>query len=92
VLVRCALRSGLQDVPVLDKLPVLQAKEVRCGTAVVFGRGLTQAVCHNQVALGGGAVELDAQLGELSRNALYELNEAHVLLGCSVNFFVGAVF
>jgi hypothetical protein len=92
VLVRCVLRFGLHDVPVLDKLPVLQTKEVRCGPAAVFGRGLKQAVCHNQVALGGGAVELDAQLGEQGRNGLYELNEAHALLGRSVNFFVGAVF
>src|SRR5215210_4575747 len=51
-----------------------------------------QAVCHNQVALGSGAVELDAQLGELGRNGLCELNEAHVLVGRSVTFFVGAVF
>jgi hypothetical protein len=77
---------------VLDELAVLQAEEVRCGTAAVFGRGLKQAVCHNQVALGSGAVELDAQLGELGRNGLCELNEAHVLLGRSVTFFVGAVF
>jgi hypothetical protein len=44
VLVRCVLRYGLNDVPVLDELAVLQAEEVHCGTAAVFGRGLKRLV------------------------------------------------
>src|SRR5918995_7483257 len=44
VVVRRALRHGLQDIPVLDDLAVLQAEEVRRGGAAVFWGGLDQAV------------------------------------------------
>ena len=37
VVVRCTLRDRLHYVPVLDHLAVLQAKDVRCGGAAVFG-------------------------------------------------------
>src|SRR5215208_2646635 len=37
VVVRCARRHRLQDVPVLDHLALLQAKDVRRGGAAVFG-------------------------------------------------------
>jgi hypothetical protein len=33
MVVRRALRHGLQDIPVFDDLAVLQAEEVRCGGA-----------------------------------------------------------
>src|SRR5829696_5061810 len=75
VVVRRALRYGLQDIPVLDDLAVLQAEEVRRGGAAVFGRGLYQAVRHDHVALGDGAPDLEAQLGELLHEAFYELDE-----------------
>src|SRR5215208_6398997 len=75
MLVHCALRYGLQDVPVLDDLAVLQAEEVRRGGAAVFGRSLQQAVQRNQVALSDGALDVVAHLRELVYKAFYELNE-----------------
>src|SRR5215208_3711965 len=75
MLVHCALRYGLQDVPVLDDLAVLQAEEVSYGSAAVFGRSLQQAVQRNQVALSDGALDVVAQLRELLQKAFYELNE-----------------
>jgi hypothetical protein len=51
---------------VLDDLAVLQAEEVRRSGALVFGRGLQQAVRHNQVALGDSALDAEAHLGNCS--------------------------
>src|SRR5919112_4545824 len=82
VVVRRALRYGLQHIPVLDDLAVLQAEEVRRGGAAVFGRGLYQAVCHDHVALGDGAPDVEAQLGELLHEALYELDERLEAIWC----------
>jgi hypothetical protein len=75
VIVRRGLRYGLQDVPVLDNLAVLQAEEVRRRGAAVFGRGLQQAVRHNHVALGDSALDVEAHLRELLREAQDELDE-----------------
>src|SRR5215213_9551736 len=82
VVVRRALRYGLQDIPVLDDLAVLQAEEVRRGGAAVFGRGLYQAVRHDYVALGDGAFDVEAQLGELLHVALYELDKGLEAVWC----------
>src|SRR5215203_674354 len=75
MVVRRALRHGLQDVPVFDHLAVFQAEEVCRGGATVFRGGLKQAMSHNHVALGDGALDLEAHLGELLHEALYELDE-----------------
>ena len=62
VIVRRALRHGLQDIPVLNHLALFQTEEVCRGGAPVFGRGLDQAMPHNH-------------LGEVLREALYEVDE-----------------
>ena len=59
----------------LDDLTVLQAEEVRRSCAAVFRRGLQQAVRHNQVALGNGALDVETQLGELLHEVRDKLNE-----------------
>src|SRR5215208_4571882 len=82
VIVRRALRYGLQDIPVLDDLAVLQAEEVRRGGAAVFGRSFYQAVRHNHVALGDGTPDVEAQLGELLYEALHELDERLEAVWC----------
>src|SRR5215208_3363944 len=82
VVVRRALRYGLQDIPVLDDLAVLQAEEVRRCGAAVFGRSFYQAVRHNHVALGDGAPDVEAQLGELLYEALHELDERLEAVWC----------
>src|SRR5215203_3529421 len=82
VVVRRALRYGLQDIPVLDDLTVLQSEEVRRGSAAVFGRGLYQAMCHDHVTLGYGTPDVEAQLGELLHEALYELDKGLEAVWC----------
>src|SRR5829696_4413923 len=52
MVVRRALRHGLQHVPVLYYLAVLQAEEVGRGGAPVFRRGFEQAVRYDHIALG----------------------------------------
>ena len=59
----------------LDDLAVFQTEEVGRGGAPVFGGGLYQTVRHDYVALGDGTLDLEAHLGELLREALYELDE-----------------
>jgi hypothetical protein len=81
VVVRCALRYGLHYIPVLDDLAVLQAEDVRYRRAAIFKWGLKQAVGHDQVALGDGALDVEAQLGELLNKALYELDESLEAIG-----------
>ena len=64
-----------EEVPMLDDLAVLEAEDVRGGGASVRGRGVEQAVRHDQVALGDGALDLEAGLRELGREAGQELDE-----------------
>ena len=59
----------------LDDLAVFQTEEICRGGAPIFGRGLQQAMRHNHVALGDGALDLEACLGELLQKAPYELDE-----------------
>jgi hypothetical protein len=60
---------------VLNNLALLQTEEVCRGGAPVFGRGLDQAMPHNHLALGDGALDLQAHLGEVLGEALYEVDE-----------------
>src|SRR5215212_5226727 len=76
MVVRRALRYGLQDVPVLYHLAVLQAEEIGRGGAAVFGGGLQKAVRHYHVALGDDALDLETPLGELLHEALHEVDES----------------
>src|SRR6266540_2905786 len=62
-------------VPLLDDLAVLQPEDVRRSGAAVAGRGLQQAVRHDEVALGDRALDLDAQVWELGGEASDELDE-----------------
>src|SRR5215211_371383 len=54
---------------------ILPTSKRKKSAAAVFGRGLQQAVRHNQVAFGDGALDVEAHLGELLHEALYELDE-----------------
>src|SRR5215213_4138514 len=75
MVVRRALRDRLHHVPVLDHLAVLQAEEVSHGGAPIFWRGLQQAVGYYHIALGQGAFDLEAHLGELLGETLNETDE-----------------
>src|SRR5215213_2753173 len=82
MVVRRALRDRLQYVPVLDDLAVLQAEEISRGGAQVFWGALEQTVGHYHVALGQGALDLQAHLGELLGETLNETDERLEAVGC----------
>ena len=65
----------------LDDLAVLQAEEVCCSGSAVFGRGLQQAVRGDDVAVGDGALDVEAHLGELLHEVRDELNERLEAIG-----------
>ena|SRR5919112_4975496 len=67
--------TGCRTSQCSTTLPSFKRKKFRYGSAAVFGWRLQQAVRHDHVALGHGALDLEARLGELSREALLEPDE-----------------
>jgi hypothetical protein len=75
ILVGGCLGDDLQDVPVLNELAVLvEPEDVDPGVVMVTRPDLV-AVQHDVVALGQGALDLDALAGVLRGHSLEVVNE-----------------